>query len=99
MIAFRFLKSAQTEMREATKFYDQQAVGLGIDFINDVEHTIERIRRHPLSGVEKDSNIRFSLLLRFPFSIIYSVDLVTIVIIAVGHQRRLPGYWQQRIKS
>jgi len=36
---------------------------------------------------------------RFPFSLYYvfEKDLDKIIIIAVAHQKRKPGYWKQRI--
>jgi hypothetical protein len=33
---------------------------------------------------------------RFPFSVIYAHEEATIVIVAVAHQRRRPGYWRER---
>jgi|SRR5690554_2920062 len=96
MIAYRFLEPAQEEMREAALFYNEKSVGLGVEFVNDVEQNIQRIRRHPLLGVEKEKNIRFKLLSRFPFTIIYALELNTIIIIAVAHHRRRPGYWKHR---
>jgi hypothetical protein len=33
---------------------------------------------------------------RFPYSIVYKQDPDKIVIVAIAHQRRRPGYWQRR---
>jgi hypothetical protein len=36
------------------------------------------------------------LLQRFPFSIIYRVESTWVLVVAIAHQRRRPGYWRRR---
>jgi plasmid stabilization system protein ParE len=96
MIGYRFLSVAEEEMSEAALFYEAAFLGLGEKFLADVDHTIDRLRRHPDVGVEVAPNLRRALLHRFPFGLIYSVESDGILIVSVAHHRRRPDYWRSR---
>lgn len=36
---------------------------------------------------------------RFPYLIIYAVLPKELLVLAVGHQHRRPGYWRDRLKA
>jgi len=98
MIGYRFLPPAEEEMTEASLFYEAASTGLGSNFLDDVTRVIERLREHPYLGQTVASNLRKTLLHRFPFSLIYSVEADQILIIAVAHYGRHPDYWQDRVE-
>ena len=50
MIGFRYLLPAEEEMTEAAKFYEEQAHGLGAEFLDDVQNAIDRLRANPMLG-------------------------------------------------
>ena len=80
----------------AAAYYNNEVRGLGAAFISEVERISELIQGHPAIGQPIDEAFRSAVLLRFPFSVIYSVEVDRIWIIAVAHQRRRPGYWRGR---
>ena len=84
-------------MIEAAQFYETESTGLGIDFFDDVQRVIDSVRDQPKLGVSIDEHLRRALLLRFPYSLIYSEEAGSILIVAVAHQRRRPDYWRERI--
>ena len=86
-------------MTEAALFYENEAAGLGVDFLDDVQRTINRLREHPESGHAVTGELRRGLVSRFPFSILYAIEPEYLLIVAVAHQRRKPGYWLSRIKG
>lgn len=96
MIAYRFLCPAEEEMNEAGSFYEAASEGLGLDFLADVQFGIDSLREHPYLGHAIDDGLRRMLLHRFPFSLIYSVEEDAILIVAVAHYGRRPGYWKKR---
>ena len=96
MIGYRFLSLAEEEMSEAASFYEAASHGFGEKFLADVQHTVDRLRTHPELGVDVSANLRRALLLRFPFSLSYSVEADEILIVSVAHHRRRPGYWRSR---
>jgi toxin ParE1/3/4 len=96
MIDYRFLLPAEEEMTEASQFYEAASAGLGTDFLDDVQRVLNAVRESPLLGPEIGGKFRRALLHRFPFSVIYSVEVGGILVIALAHQRRRPGYWRNR---
>jgi plasmid stabilization system protein ParE len=70
---------------------------LGSVFLDDVQHALSNIRKYPRMGTDAGNNLRRAILTRFPYSVIYAVEPSSILIIAVAHHRRLPGYWKDRI--
>jgi ParE-like toxin of type II ParDE toxin-antitoxin system len=70
---------------------------LGNDFLDDVQQAIDRLCEYPQAGEIIASILRRMLLHRFPFSVIYSIEANVILVIAIAHHGRRPGYWQSRI--
>ena len=96
MIRHRYLPSAREELNEAAAFYEASVPGLGEAFLDDVERAIELVRERPRIGASVGRGFRKAILRRFPFSIVYVDRDEEIVIVAVAHQRRRPGYWRER---
>jgi plasmid stabilization system protein ParE len=99
MTAVVFLPPAQEEMTEAARYYQTQSMGLGTEFLAEVERTISAIASHPKAAPKVKQDIRRRLLKRFPFGILYVPTADEIVVLAVMHLRRRPGYWQDRLGS
>jgi plasmid stabilization system protein ParE len=93
---YRLLPPAEEEMTEAALFYEAANAGLGDDFLDDIQHAIDTIRERPDLGPAVAPGFRRMLVRRFPFSIIYAVEPGQVVVVAVAHQRRKPGYWRGR---
>ena len=49
-----------------------------------------------MADVAWATDVRVRLMQRYPYSLVYIVRDPKIVIIAVAHQRRRPGYWLSR---
>ncbi|MGH9877553.1 MAG: type II toxin-antitoxin system RelE/ParE family toxin [Nitrososphaerales archaeon] len=92
-----FLAPAEEEMLEAAEYYESQRRGLGRNFLAEVQRTVDRIAENPRLGQIVRQDIRRRLTRRFPFGILYRLDPEEIVIIAVMHLRRRPGYWSDRV--
>lgn len=90
--------NAVTVWIEASQFYEAAAGGLGSDFLDDVQRGISNLRQHPNLGHLVGRGLRRLLLRRFPF-LIYSVEANDILIIAVAHHGRRPGYWKSRVSQ
>ncbi len=92
-----FLPQAEEEMLEAARFYDSKAGGLGGDFLGEMERAVESITRSPETWPVVDGRMRRRLIRRFPFGVLYYIEPKKIVVVAVAHLRRKPGYWKKRI--
>jgi plasmid stabilization system protein ParE len=97
MIGYRFLLPAEEEMTEASLFYERRSARLGVDFLDEVDRAIALLRDYPTLGQIIEGALRQVTLHRFPFNIFYAVEADAIVIVAVAHQSRHPGYWRERV--
>lgn len=96
MIPYKFHPDADAELEEASLFYESRMSGLGKSFAAEVEQTISLVLEFPESGSPVGPKRRRVVVARFPYSIVYRHDPDAVVIVAVAHQRRRPGYWRRR---
>jgi len=92
----RFLSLAYQELDDAVAWYNQQADGLGQDFLDELDRAVRRAAAFPLSCLEIDPGLRRCLLARFPYGVVYGLEGDTIVVVAVAHSHRQPRYWADR---
>jgi len=99
MTTITFLFEAEGEMNFSAQYYNQQAPGLGFDFLEEIERSLKLIVESPERWAASKENIRKYNVRRFPFSIYYAYekDEDKVLIIAVAHQKRKPEYWKGRI--
>jgi plasmid stabilization system protein ParE len=89
---------AEEDIRSARRWYEQQAPGLGLEFLRAVEAAIARIERTPELYAVVDATTRRARLRRFPFAVYYEMETGQLVIYAIWHHRRTPRGWQQRVR-
>ncbi len=97
MTSIVFLTPAEEEMLEASEYYERQASGLGREFLAEVQRTVRGIVENSGAGPVVRQSFRRRLMRGFPFGVLYRVDTHEIVIIAIMHLRRRPGYWADRV--
>jgi len=85
------------DVESAFKWYEAEEPGLGIEFLDELRASYDRIAEGPFRYQELRSGIRRALTRRFPYAIYFSVEGEVIVILAVLHARRDPAEWQRRI--
>jgi plasmid stabilization system protein ParE len=96
-MTFRLHKAARREVAETIEYYDAVRVGLGADFAREVERGIDQVLEHPNTWQRVEFGLRRYRLHRFPYGLVYQVDKEQILIVAVMHLSRDPGYWTDRI--
>ena len=92
-----FHPDVSSEIKASYNWYQEQAVGLGEDFLNELEPAYQVIIEFSGAWPIFQNGFRRFLLSKFPFSIIYRENEDTIYIVAVMHNSRKPGYWLKRI--
>lgn len=93
-----FLPEADEEFREAARYYESEAAGVGLSFIAAVHKGVDEIVRFPLAAQTQKAGIRKKVLRHFSYNIFYAIEADIIVIVAVAHQRKRPNYWRARLK-
>ncbi len=96
MLPVIFHEFAQGELNEAAAYYAQARPGLGEAFIVEVEQAVAALAASPLAGTEVEGGVRWWLVKRFPYSVLYRLHDDQIRILAIAHQKRRPFYWRGR---
>ncbi len=96
-------ESAAAELYATVEWYEAKRDGLGIDFRDSIDETIENIRQYadrgtPLLAIVSRT-VRRHLVPKFPYQVIYYVDGTDLVVIAIAHTSRRPHYWQTRLHA
>jgi hypothetical protein len=92
-----FNELAGDELSDAECYYNIEHPGSGAEFKKEIKKAIERVRKYPLAFPIVNKEIRTVILHRYPYKILYSIELDHIYIIAIAHQHRRPEYWVGRI--
>ena len=101
MKQIRIGTDAAQEFQEAAAWYEQEQEGLGERFIAAFENALELLKEEnpPLTPVQGEASAlgaRKLLLHKFPYSLIVYEDNLTIVVVALAHHSRKPGFWKSR---
>ena len=102
---FRIEPEASAELGEAAVWYEKRRAGLGGEFLDAVDGTLEFISLFPGAGTSlpdlpPELAVRRVPVRRFPFHVVY-LELTddVIRILAFAHDRRSPGYWHSRVQN
>ncbi|MBA1443387.1 MAG: type II toxin-antitoxin system RelE/ParE family toxin [Chromatiales bacterium] len=95
-MSFAFHPEAEAEFNAAIEYYEDVDPGLGYDFAIEVYSSIQRSVAFPKAWPVIETEIRRSLVRRFPYGVLYSEEEEGIYIVAVMHLHRQPDYWKQR---
>jgi plasmid stabilization system protein ParE len=97
-VNIRFLTLAQQEVDDAVVWFEERAEGKGVDFLDELDRVVRRVKAYPYSSPQIEPEIRRCLFARFPYSLVYGLEHDAIVVIAVAHTHRAPDYWVDRLK-
>ena len=96
MITPRFLPAAEAELLKEVAFYSNARDGLRIKFEHAVEDAVKRAVANPNGGGPSSAGARNRPVKGFPFKVVYPANDSGILVVAVTHHRRKPGYWEGR---
>jgi plasmid stabilization system protein ParE len=92
----RFHPRAEQEYLTALRWYRERSPIAAINFESAFGHAVEKIREAPQRWPVYFMDFRKYTLRQFPFSLVYQESSSGIVVFAVAHGRRQPGYWRDR---
>ena len=92
-----FHREAEEEYADAAEFYAAIDPELGRRFYDEIERLIRDIRQQPDRFRLFDSPIRRHFSDVFPYAVLYLDQPDRMLIIAVMHMKRRPGYWKKRL--
>jgi hypothetical protein len=97
------LVEARDELRSAIEYYEHERAGVGLRFLKQIRQILGEIRRSPerfakrrTRGIKKE--LRSVVLTRFPYEVVFYRGTTEIIVVAVAHAKRRPGYWRKRLE-
>ena len=96
---YEFHPEALDEYIEATSYYAEHDPTLALRFVEAVEDATRRILDAPHRWRILDEDVRRCLTHVFPYGVLYTIESDFILIVAVMHCSREPGYWKRRVAS
>ena len=82
----------------AASAYENLQTGLGERFIQGVETAIESICQAPERWTVMEQDVRRRLTRVFHYAVLYTIEEDGVLIVAVMHCHRKPGYWHPRVR-
>jgi plasmid stabilization system protein ParE len=97
-LKLRVSKEAEQELAAAVAWYEERSEGLGIELVVEVDRVLARITSRPLEAPlwREDRPYRKKVLTRFPFVVFFRVEGELVLVDAIAHARRRPGFWTER---
>ena len=91
-----YLEEAVQEAEAAARWYAERSIAAAVAFSAEIDAAEAAIIQQPEAWPQFHYGTRRYLLRRFPFSIIYRIEPNRLLILAVAHGHRRPGYWKHR---
>jgi plasmid stabilization system protein ParE len=97
----RLTTGAVRDLEQIADYYRSVNPSLADGFAVDVQEQLRLLSEHPDSGSRLQRGYRRTLLRRFPFALIYRIDLQAqhIQVVALIDQRRRPETWLGRLEE
>ena len=99
----RLHSEALAELERAGEWYESRRPGLGQAFAVEVQHALDLILESPARwpvepNVKTNPPVQRFVLPSFPFVLPYLALQDSVVILAIAHMSRPPGYWSSRLR-
>ena len=94
-----YLDAALAEAEEAARWYAERSPVAASRFVSEIEAAAQAIAEAPNACPPYRHGTRRFLLRRFPYSLVYRVEPTRLIVVAVAHAHRRPGYWAQRLRA
>ena len=91
-----FHPAAQAESEDAQTWYEERSLLAAAGFLRELSDAIRRAVDSPDRYPTAVAGTRRVMLDRFPFTVFYRMQSDALLVVAVAHHKRRPGYWKTR---
>jgi len=94
---------ALAEARDGARWYARRSRETARRFRVALASAFELIAENPEAGsrigedLDPARRLRQVMVRRYPYAVVYGVDGDKVIVFAIAHQRRQPGYWAPRV--
>ena len=96
MVEVLIAAGAEQDFAEALAWYAERSEQAANGFQAEVGRSLISIAGDPQRYPLCDNQHRFYLMRRYPFQVIYRETSDWVLVVAIAHAKRRPGYWQDR---
>ena len=90
-----YLPNARLDFDESFDWYAVKSVRAAARFAGAVEAALIRIVSNPTQFARLDEMHRECPVKNFPYRIVYRITDNRILVVAIAHAKRRPGYWRR----
>ena len=94
-----FLPEARQDILDAFSWYEEEAFGLGMEFLRCLDAAILSLERHLKIYPAVHETYRRALVRRFPYAIYFEINAGHIIVYSVFHCSRDPQKWRNRTSN
>lgn len=95
----RYLPDAQGELIDSVAYYHERNPVAARRFAEAIRQEERHLVEQPLSVARIMGEFRSWRIPRFPYSMIFRVIGQEVIVIAIAHHSRRPGYWKDRLRN
>ncbi len=93
-----FTTEAKRDLFEAAEYYEDREVDLGKRLRDEVAEVLKTVASAPCLWREREAGYRRVNCPVFPYYIAYVIREECVVVVAVAHGSRNPGFWHDRLR-
>ena len=96
---YYFHPEALEDYQAAADWYRARSKSLALRFVGAIEDAILKITESPERWRVVDDDVRRCLTSVFPYGVLFTLESEFVLIVAVMHLSREPGYWKHRLNQ
>jgi plasmid stabilization system protein ParE len=89
-------EGAKDDFNESFDWYAERSQSAAIEFATALEDAFDQILATPDRFPQTKRGCRYFPLTRYPFRVVYRQEADCLVVVAIAHAKRRPGYWHRR---
>jgi toxin ParE1/3/4 len=92
------LRRAVEALNKARRWYRRRNPRAAENLVQRVDEALLKISRDPYLSQVWDSEHRYERVSRYPYLIFFRIELQTLFVVAIVHERRRPEQWKRARK-
>jgi len=97
MFAVEFFAEAGEEIERERRWYRERSEIAEASFLRELDHSLEVVTEAPNRWPLHIADTHRYVFPKFPFSLIYFFENDVVIVVALAHENRRPGYWRERL--
>lgn len=99
MFDVHWLPEAEEDYEEGYEWYFEQSERAAVGLERAVDSAIKKITEKPATYPRCGSRYQFVTMKPYPYRLVYRVDGERVIVVAMVHGSRRPGFWRSRDRS